>query len=216
MTPVSTTNDASSPETADLAGGSAVSAEGLWTGVWKQFKRNPIARISFYVVCLLFLVALFADFLANNKPYYLSYRQQTYFPIFRSYLVRAGLGQWPKELLNVDFKKLKGAQAIFPPVPYLSTDIDLTAPFENPSPKHWLGTDRLGRDVLAGMIHGSRVSLSIGFVAVGIAVLIGITLGAIAGYFGSWIDLVISRLFEIMLAIPTFFLLITVAALLPP
>jgi peptide/nickel transport system permease protein len=164
----------------------------------------------------LFLVALFADFLANNKPYYLSYRDQAYFPIFRSYLVRAGLGQWPKELLNVDFKKLEGSAAVFPLVPYLSTDIDLTAPFENPSPKHWLGTDRLGRDVLAGMIHGSRVSLSIGFVAVGIAVLIGITLGAIAGYFGSWIDLVISRLFEIMLAIPTFFLLITVAALLPP
>ena len=77
MTPVSTTNDASSPETTDFAGGGAVSAEGLWTGVWKQFKRNPIARISFYVVCFLFLVALFADFLANNKPYYLSYREQT-------------------------------------------------------------------------------------------------------------------------------------------
>jgi peptide/nickel transport system permease protein len=217
MTPVSTINAAPSPETAEpLAGHTAVNTDGLWAGVWKQFKRNPIALISFYVVCFLFLVALFADFLANNKPYYLSYRDETYFPIFRSYLVRAGLGQWPKELLNVDFKKLEGAAAVFPPVPYLSTDIDLTAPFENPSPNHWLGTDRLGRDVLAGMIHGSRVSLSIGFVAVGIAVLIGITLGAIAGYFGSWIDLVISRFFEIMLAIPTFFLLITVAALLPP
>ena len=217
MTPVSTNKAASSPETAEtLAGRTAVTGEGLWARVWKQFKRNPIARISFYVVCFLFLVALLADFLANNKPYYLSHREQTYFPLFRSYLVSAGLAQWPAELLNVDFKKLEGAAAVFPPVPYLSTDIDLTAPFENPSPKHWLGTDRLGRDVLAGMIHGSRVSLSIGFVAVGIAVLIGITLGAIAGYFGSWIDLVISRLFEIMLAIPTFFLLITVAALLPP
>jgi peptide/nickel transport system permease protein len=69
---------------------------------------------------------------------------------------------------------------------------------------------------MAGMIHGSRISLSIGFVAVGIAVVIGIVLGAIAGYFGSWVDLVISRLFEVMLSIPTFFLLITVAALLPP
>ncbi len=69
---------------------------------------------------------------------------------------------------------------------------------------------------MAGMIHGSRISLSIGFVAVGIAVVIGVVLGAIAGYFGSWIDLVISRLFEVMLSIPTFFLLITIAALLPP
>jgi len=69
---------------------------------------------------------------------------------------------------------------------------------------------------MAGMIHGSRVSLSICFVAGGIAVLIGVLLGAIAGYFGSWVDLTISRLFEVMLSIPTFFLLITIAALLPP
>ena len=89
-------------------------------------------------------------------------------------------------------------------------------PYETPSKKHWFGTDKLGRDIMAGMIHGSRISLSIGFVAVGIAVIIGVILGALAGYFGSWVDLVISRLFEIMLSIPTFFLLITVAALLPP
>jgi peptide/nickel transport system permease protein len=106
--------------------------------------------------------------------------------------------------------------AIYPPVPYRPTDIDLFAPFESPSAQHWLGTDRLGRDVMAGMIHGSRISLSIGFVAVGLAVVIGVILGAIAGYFGSWVDLAVSRLFEMMLAIPTFFLLITVAALLPP
>jgi peptide/nickel transport system permease protein len=69
---------------------------------------------------------------------------------------------------------------------------------------------------MAGIIHGARISLSIGFVAVGIAVGIGLTLGALAGYFGGWVDLVISRLFELMLAIPTFFLLITIAATLRP
>ena len=69
---------------------------------------------------------------------------------------------------------------------------------------------------MAGMIHGSRISLSIGFVAVGIAVIIGVILGALAGYFGFWIDMTVSRLFEIMLSIPTFFLLITVAAIFPP
>jgi peptide/nickel transport system permease protein len=118
--------------------------------------------------------------------------------------------------LNVDFKKLQGARQIFPPIPYRPSNINLLEPLEPPSAKHWFGTDKLGRDVMAGMIHGSRISLSIGFVAVGIAVIIGIVLGAIAGYFGSWIDLAISRLFEVMLSIPTFFLLITVAALLPP
>ena len=190
--------------------------EGLWADVWKQFRRNPIALVGFYVVCFFAFMALFADFLANDKPYYLFYQGKSYFPVARSYLVGARLGPWPPELLNVDFKKLEGATVVFPPIPYRPSNIDLFAPYENPSARHWLGTDRLGRDVLAGMIHGSRISLSIGFVAVGIAVVIGVILGALAGYFGSWVDLVISRLFEIMLSIPTFFLLITVAAIFPP
>jgi peptide/nickel transport system permease protein len=191
-------------------------SEGLWSDVWKRFKCNPIALSGFYVVCVLAFMALFADFLANDKPYYLKYDGKTYFPIFRSYIVAAKLGQWPAELLNVDFKKLEGATAVFPPIPYRPSNINLLEPLEPPSAKHWFGTDKLGRDVMAGMIHGSRISLSIGFVAVGIAVVVGVILGAIAGYFGSWADLMISRLFEIMLSIPTFFLLITVAALLPP
>ncbi len=191
-------------------------SEGLWTDVWRRFKRNPIALAGFYTVCFLVFMALFADFIANDKPYYLHFGGKAYFPIFRSYLVGAKLGQWPPELVNVDFKKLEGAKAIFPPIPYRPTNINLLEPVEPPSRRHWFGTDKLGRDVVAGMIHGSRISLSIGFVAVGIAVVIGVVLGAIAGYFGSWIDLVISRFFEVMLSIPTFFLLITVAALLPP
>jgi peptide/nickel transport system permease protein len=194
----------------DVAGG------GLWSNVWKQFRRNPIALAGFYVVCILVFIAVFADFIANDKPYYLSYRGKVYFPIFRSYLVGSGLSQWPTELLHVNFKKLEGSGAIFPPVPYRPSNVDLLVPYETPSRNHWFGTDRLGRDIMAGMIHGSRISLSIGFVAVGIAVIIGVILGALAGYFGSWVDLAISRLFEVMISIPTFFLLITVAALLPP
>jgi peptide/nickel transport system permease protein len=191
-------------------------AGGLWSSVWKQFRRNRIALGGFYVVLFLVFVALFADFLANDKPYFLAYRGQTYFPILRGYLVDAGLAHWPVELLNVDFRKLEDATAIFPPVPYRATDVDLFAPLEPPSGKHLFGTDKLGRDVLAGMIHGARISLSIGFVAVGIAVVIGVILGAFAGYFGSWVDIAISRLFEIMISIPTFFLLITVAAIFRP
>jgi len=194
----------------------AATTGGLWSDVWRRFKRNPIALAGFSVVSFLALMALFADFIANDKPYYLEYRDKTYFPIFRSYIVGAKLGHWPAELLNVDFKKLEGAKAIFPPIPYRPTNINLLEPLEPPSAKHWFGTDKLGRDIMAGMIHGSRISLSIGFIAVGIAVIIGVILGAIAGYFGSWVDLVISRLFEVMLSIPTFFLLITIAALLPP
>ncbi|HXT56169.1 MAG TPA: ABC transporter permease [Candidatus Eisenbacteria bacterium] len=207
--PVATTADENSLAVSESPGG-------LWSDVRRRFRRNAIALVGFYVVCFLTCVALFADFLANDKPYYLEYHGKVYFPILRSYLVGMRLANWPTELLNVNFKKLEGAKGIFPPNPYRPSNINLLEPLESPSSKHWFGTDKLGRDVASGMIHGSRISLSIGFVAVGIAVIIGVILGAIAGYFGSWVDLVVSRLFEIMLSIPTFFLLITVAALLPP
>jgi peptide/nickel transport system permease protein len=191
-------------------------AEGQWRNVWKRVKRNPPAVAGMYAILLLFMMAAGADFLANNKPYYMHYQGRTYFPLIRSGLVRFGLAKWQPELLNMDFKTVTAERKIFPPIPHLATDIDLTAPFETPSSAHWFGTDKLGRDVLAGLIHGSRISLSIGFVAVGIALVVGVLLGALAGYFGSWVDLVISRFFEVMLTLPTFFLLITIAAMFPP
>ena len=169
-----------------------------------------------FVVLGLVVTALSADFLANDKPLYLVYKGQTFFPVPYSYLVNLGLTQWPLELLNVDYRSLTAERAIFPPIPYRPNQIDLTNPFALPSPEHWLGTDRLGRDVMAGIVHGSRYSLSIGFVSVGIALVIGVFLGAVAGFFGGWVDLVISRIFELMLAIPTFLLLITIAAFLKP
>ena len=107
--------------------------------------------------------------------------------------------------------------ALWPPIPYASTGVDITGEvFEAPSIAHWLGTDALGRDVAAGMIHGTRISLTIGLVVVAIQATLGILLGGIAGYYGGWIDIVLSRLFELMLGIPTFFLIITVAAIFPP
>ncbi|HEY3304855.1 MAG TPA: ABC transporter permease [Candidatus Binatia bacterium] len=199
-----------------LATGASERAGGRWAGVWRELKRNRLAIAGLYIVLLLFAVAAGADFLANNKPYYMVYQGRTYFPVFRSGLVRFGLAQWQPELLNVDFKTIAAARIVFPPVPYLASDIDLTAPFEEPSARHWLGTDKLGRDVMAGLVHGSRISLSIGFVAVGIALMVGVVLGALAGYFGSWIDLIVSRIFEIMLTLPTLFLLIAIAAMFPP
>jgi peptide/nickel transport system permease protein len=198
------------------AAGKNERSEGQWGGVWNGLKRNRPAMTGLYIVLFLFVMAVAADFLANNKPYYMVYQGRTYFPLFRSGLVRFGLAKWQPELLNMDFKTVAAERKVFPPVPYLGSDIDLTAPFEPPSARHWLGTDKLGRDVTAGLIHGSRVSLSIGFVAVGIALVVGVVLGALAGYFGAWVDLVVSRVFEIMLTLPTFFLLITIAAMFPP
>lgn len=93
-------------------------------------------------------------------------------------------------------------------------NINLGASLQAPSFQHWLGTDKLGRDILSRIIYGSRVSLIVGVVAVGISGIIGIILGAIAGYFGKWADQVIMRLVDILLAFPSILLAITLVAVL--
>jgi len=94
--------------------------------------------------------------------------------------------------------------------------IDIARRLEGPGLQHWLGTDDLGRDVLARILYGARISLLVGFVAVGIATLIGIVIGAVAGYYGRWTDAVVMRFVDIMLCFPTFFLILAVIAFLEP
>jgi peptide/nickel transport system permease protein len=85
-----------------------------------------------------------------------------------------------------------------------------------PSVQHYLGTDQLGRDVFSRMLYGSRISLSVGFIAVAISILIGILVGAVAGYYSGWVDSFLMRLVDIMFCFPTFFLILTVVAILGP
>ncbi|MEW6108430.1 MAG: ABC transporter permease [Nitrospirota bacterium] len=100
--------------------------------------------------------------------------------------------------------------------PYDPNEIDRHKILEPPSIKHPLGTDDLGRDVLSRMIYGSRISLAIGFVAVGISTVIGMILGAVSGYYGGWTDRFIMRFIDIMLTIPSFFLILAVIAFVDP
>jgi peptide/nickel transport system permease protein len=100
--------------------------------------------------------------------------------------------------------------------PYAPDDLDAYHVLLPPSSSHWLGTDELGRDVLTRIIYGARISLKVGFVAVGIATVIGTTAGLVAGYFGRWVDQVLMRLVDIMLCFPTFFLILAVIAMLEP
>ena len=108
--------------------------------------------------------------------------------------------------------------AIFAPAitPYDPNAINVHNILEPPGFTHPFGTDDLGRDILSRIIWGSRISLSVGFVAVGISTLIGVILGALTGYYGGWVDRVIMRFVDIMLSIPTFFLLLAVIAFLEP
>jgi peptide/nickel transport system permease protein len=136
----------------------------------------------------------------------------------------------PKTLFLIRFKKNKLAVvggiivtclfliALLAPLlsPFSPNEIDRKEILEPPSLKHPLGTDDLGRDLLSRMIWGARVSLAVGFVAVGIATIIGMILGALSGYYGGWTDRLIMRFIDIMLSIPTFFLILAVIAFVGP
>jgi peptide/nickel transport system permease protein len=108
--------------------------------------------------------------------------------------------------------------ALFAPYisPYDPTAIDVYNVLSPPGKSHLLGTDELGRDLLSRIIWGSRVSLKVGFIAVGIALMIGIVVGALAGFYGGKVDAVLMRFVDIMLAFPTFFLILAVIAILEP
>ena len=128
---------------------------------------------------------------------------------------------WPERFDRLDYRPYRdGAReariALFPPVPYSPFEFDFSARFEAPGPDHWLGRDSEGRDLLSRIIHGTRVSMLVGFVAVSIYVVIGIVIGALAGYFGGWTDLLLSRLIEIVICFPVFFAILAVLCFLPP
>ena len=120
---------------------------------------------------------------------------------------------WKGEMAAIDASPDSEAVfAIFPMHTYHYGDTDPTRSVLPPSGAHWFGTDTEGRDVFARMLYGTRVSLTIGIVAVSIYVAIGIFLGAIAGYFGGFVDALVSRAIEIMICFPSFFLILTLAA----
>jgi peptide/nickel transport system permease protein len=100
--------------------------------------------------------------------------------------------------------------------PYGYTDSDLTRRLQPPSGAHWFGTDELGRDVLSRVIHGARVSLQVGAVAVGISLVLGTTIGLVAGYRGGWIDVVLMRMMDILFSFPVVLLAIAIVAVLSP
>lgn len=188
-----------------------------WAYVKRQFKKNKTAVFSLYVAIFLGLIALFSSFIANEKPLVCKYHGQVYFPVFKEILVSLGVGAFEPQFNNVDWHQLKYDFVVFPPVPYLPLNMDNNnvhskGPFDKqdvPSKHfyHWFGTDDLGRDVLAGMIRGTTIAMTVGIVSMAIASVIGIFLGALAGFFGDE-DFTISRVrfwFNIIFLVLGFF-----------
>ncbi len=174
---------------------------------WKQFRKNKPALIALYFLAALVIVAILAPVLANERPLYAKYKGQTLFPAFSSetnYRFTTASGEEVNIQLDIaDWKRMEFESVWWAPVPWSPTSPDkanrgyvgpsdpqrfVTAQndtlFISPRFKHRLGTTWNGTDVLSAVIHGTRTSLTIGLVAMGIASLIGIFLGAVAGYFG--------------------------------
>jgi peptide/nickel transport system permease protein len=170
------------------------SSQGYWKMVRKQLLKNRIAKYSIRFIVVLIVFAACADIIANEKPLACNYQGHLYFPVFRSYFVSIGIGEWPAELQNVEWKKLNYQWSAFPPIPYLPQNIDeanvhSVGPFDKQQVsslhwRHWLGTDELGHDILAAMIYGTRIAMLVGIVSIGIATIIGLIMGLLAGYFG--------------------------------
>lgn len=183
-----------------------------WAIVWRQFKRDKLNLAALIMIVALLVVALIAPMLASDRPIVFSGSGKIYF---------TGVFDYPAELIGVDWsnpeEKLGSINwAIWPPVRYSHTAYSLEHQLEPPGREHLLGTDDTGRDVLARMIWGARVSMLVGFVAMGITVIIGIIVGSIAGYFGGWADMVILRVIEVVICFPSFFLILAILAFLPP
>ncbi len=188
-----------------------------WSLLLRQFNRSWLNRIGLWIIIFTALVAIIAPLLANGEPVYLKHQNKTYFPILQTLWPIKMLKLYP-ELAGADYKQWEkeGAEVRYTFVPYSPNDYDLNSILLPPTRAHFLGTDEQGRDVLSRMIYGSRISLSVGLVAVTLYTVIGIFFGALAGYFGGTTDMLISRLIEIMICFPTFFLILTLLAILGP
>ena len=188
-----------------------------------NFKLNKRGFYSFLIFSFLFLVSIFADFIANDKPLLIKFNQAYYFPIVNVYSETIFGGDFETEADYRDpyVKKLIEDKGwfIMPLIPYsyntIIRDLDVPAPAP-PSKKNWLGTDDQARDVLARLIYGFRISILFGFTLTFFSMIIGVSAGAIQGYFGGKIDLFFQRFMEIWSAIPTLYVLIILASIVQP
>ena len=190
---------------------------------WLRFKKNRRGYYSLIIFSFLFFISLFAEIVANDKPLIVRYKSNFYFPIIKEYSEKTFGGNFQTEANYRDpyVKELikKDGWMIMPPIPYsyLTINYQITSPAPTkPDLQNLLGTDDNGRDVLARIIYGLRISLVFGLILTLFSTVIGVILGAIQGYFGGLIDLFFQRFMEIWSSLPTLFLLIILSSVIEP
>ena len=188
-----------------------------------QFKRNKRGYYSSIIFAILFFISLFAEIVANDKPIFVWYNGAAYAPIVKSYAEIEFGGEFETEAdyrdeFVEDLINEKGFM-IWPPIKYSYKTINynLTEPAPSaPSLENLLGTDDQGRDVLARLIYGFRISVLFGLILTICGSIIGVTIGAMEGYFGGWFDLLSQRFIEVWSGMPVFFLLIIMSSVITP
>ena len=191
---------------------------------WLRFKKNKLGFWSLVIFSTLVVLSLFAEVLSSDKPLVVSFKGELYFPVVKDYSEKTFDGDFyaPADYLDPFIKdKLTTAPnwAIYPPNPYGPKTINYFAKFPNPSAPsldNLLGTDDRGRDLLAQLIYGFRLSVLFGLALTFIGVVIGVITGAIQGYAGGKTDLVAQRFIEIWGSMPELYLLIIFSAIFAP
>jgi microcin C transport system permease protein len=188
-----------------------------------NFRANRRGFWSLWIFLALFGVSLFAEFIANDRPIVVSYAGHLYFPIFANYPETTFGGEFPTEADYRDPYVKKRIEAkgwiVWPLIPFHYDTINYALKQPAPSPPDsvdWLGTDDQGRDVLARLIYGFRISTLFGLTLTILSSIIGIAAGGIQGYYGGLIDLSFQRFIELWSNIPTLFLLIILSSFVQP
>lgn len=188
-----------------------------------QFKANRRGHVALWLFCALFLVTLFAEVIANDRPLLVRYQGSYYTPFLVAYpeTTFGGLFETEADYTDpfVSDAILADGWILWPPVPYRWDTVVRDLPSPAPSPpdrRNWLGTDDQARDVLARVIYGFRISILFGLVLTALSSVIGVAAGAVQGYFGGWIDLGMQRFMEIWGGLPILYVLIIVASMITP
>ncbi|SVB56819.1 uncharacterized protein METZ01_LOCUS209673 [marine metagenome] len=188
-----------------------------------NFRANRRGYWSLWIFLFLFLISIFAEFLANDKPIFIQYDGHFFFPILVSYpeTIFGGDFETEAEYSDPEVQNLIGKKgwSIWPLIPYSYDTVIWDLPTPAPSPptiQNWLGTDDQGRDVVARLIYGFRISILFGLLLTLLSSVIGVAAGAWQGYFGGWTDLIFQRFIEIWGSMPQLFILIILAGLFVP
>jgi microcin C transport system permease protein len=191
---------------------------------WRRFRANRLGYVSLVLFTLLFGVSLFAEVLSNNKPLVVRYNGAWYFPLWQDLPETTFGGDFPTPTDYLDpfirENLAKGENlAVFPPNPYHHSTINYFAKEPNPaapSRDNLLGTDDRGRDILARLIYGFRISVVFALLVAAICTILGVLYGAIQGYFAGWTDIGMERFNEIWSSMPRLYMLIILSSLFAP